>query len=403
MGSRCVPARHGPPGLHDAALAGGSGRAWSGVTLPTVPVGTSSRLGFKQGGDSSLVRAAVGGARLTRSVHAGTRVTSMMRTVRFLTGLAMVVAGVSLAAPMATQLVNARLGAADSARPPGAIAGGDTAAAAWAGAFPAGAPGGTAAAGGGFCIPDVRSPAGPAAALSPLSAPSAPATFDSGSGAAAGYEPPPAPVPLPAIPAEVSLAPPPVEVMYRSTLDVPPPPLLDAAAPAPLAVSRASYEGPAGVGVVRMVSAEGAPAPQPAGLQSTAPPTVVPSTYAVRDGDDLTSIATRLYGHPGAAEAIWTANRDRLADPAVLPIGIALRIPPSWVPPAARVTGAGADAVIEPSRRPAKVRVAPGETFESLAVRFYGNGGWANRLWEANRDQVRDPALLVAGIELRLP
>ena len=49
------------------------------------------------------------------------------------------------------------------------------------------------------------------------------------------------------------------------------------------------------------------------------------------------------------------------------------------------------------------VRVGPGETLETLAQRFYGDRGMATRLWEANRDRLRNPALVTAGMELRLP
>jgi phage tail protein X len=74
---------------------------------------------------------------------------------------------------------------------------------------------------------------------------------------------------------------------------------------------------------------------------------VDPATiYIVRDGDDLTTIATRFYGHPAAAAAIWQANRGLLSDPAVLPIGAALLLPPRGV-----VAGLGRAAdqtVIEP-------------------------------------------------------
>jgi nucleoid-associated protein YgaU len=49
------------------------------------------------------------------------------------------------------------------------------------------------------------------------------------------------------------------------------------------------------------------------------------------------------------------------------------------------------------------VRLAPGETLESLAVRFYGDRSAVNRIWEANRDRLRSPELAVAGMELRLP
>jgi phage tail protein X len=52
------------------------------------------------------------------------------------------------------------------------------------------------------------------------------------------------------------------------------------------------------------------------------------SVYRVRDGDDLTGIANRFYGTPAAAGPIWNANRGRLADPEVLPIGVEIVLPP---------------------------------------------------------------------------
>ena len=329
----------------------------------------------------------------------------MMRTARFLTGLVMVVTGVSLAAPMATRLVEAQLGGASGVAVASAPASSPAGPAAWAGAGPVSAVGPAGA--GGYCIPDTRSAVadGPDLAT-PQEAVSLPLPADELQAPSAGYSPPPPPNVLPASPADLSLAPPAFNSTYRSTLDVPPPPLLDVAAPAPLAVSTPARDGVTtlaggplpGAGVIHTVAAEIPSAP------AFTAPSAAPSTYTIRDGDDLTSIATRLYGHPGAAEAIWLANRDRLTDPAVLPIGLSLRIPPTWVPPAARQRGlAGAGAPIEPASRPARVRVGPGESLESLAERFYGDRAMAGRLWEANRDQLRSPALLVAGMDLRLP
>ena len=329
----------------------------------------------------------------------------MMRTARFLTGLVMVVTGVSLAAPMATRLVEAQLGGASGVAVASAPASSPAGPAAWAGAGPVSAVGPAGA--GGYCIPDSRSAVADGSDLAtPQEAVSLPLPADELQAPSAGYSPPPPPNVLPASPADLSLAPPAFNSTYRSTLDVPPPPLLDVAAPAPLAVSTPARDGVTtlagglmpGAGVIRTVSAEIPSAP------AFTAPSAAPSTYTIRDGDDLTSIATRLYGHPGAAEAIWLANRDRLTDPAVLPIGLSLRIPPTWVPPAARQRGlAGAGAPIEPASRPARVRVGPGESLESLAERFYGDRAMAGRLWEANRDQLRSPALLVAGMDLRLP
>ena len=189
-------------------------------------------------------------------------------------------------------------------------------------------------------------------------------------------------------------------------------------------------------------------------------PAAAAAEYVIRDGDDLTGIALRVYGHAGAATAIWTANRDRLADPSVLPIGLTLRLPPSWTLPAARapqgggpamaieptfgtvgsdggarggttgeagtpvaqaatepswlqaapsqappaiLTAAAAAAPAETAARPGTVRVAVGDSLESLAVRYYGDRTMASRIWLANRDRLRSPDLLVPGAELRLP
>lgn len=296
----------------------------------------------------------------------------MMRTVRFLAGLALVAVGVGMAAPFLTRAAQVILDAP--------AAGASSGMAAWAGAAPGGGLVPPSPGAGGYVIPDPRGAPGgpafppPAPALAPPPAPSsvpeAPMVIDA--------------QPLPVRPADVTLAPPAFPSQYRSTLDVPPPPLLDVDAAAPLVVG----EPGAAAGPIRTVSAQ-------------MPVATGALTYAVRDGDDLTGIAARLYGHPGAAEAIWNANRDRLTDPALLPIGTVLRLPPSWAPAASR--SPASSALVEPARRPSRVLVGPGETLESLAQRFYGDKAWADRLWEANRDQLRSPQLLVAGMELRLP
>jgi nucleoid-associated protein YgaU len=205
----------------------------------------------------------------------------------------------------------------------------------------------------------------------------------------ADYAPPPPPAPLPPVAADMSRSTPRIDAAYRSTLDVPPPPLLDADSPPPLAVAWSANDA-ARAG---RMAAGGPPSPPPAAS----------SVYVVRDGDDLTGIATRIYGNPAAADVIWSVNRDRLTDPSLLPIGMELRIPPAWSVPTARSSAAAGAPLIEPVRRPGSVRVGPGETLETLAQRFYGDRTMATRLWEANRDRLRSPALVTAGMELRLP
>jgi len=124
--------------------------------------------------------------------------------------------------------------------------------------------------------------------------------------------PPPPPEPLPPEPSAFTASSPDLAPGYRPTLQSPPPPLLDAHTAPPLAVGWTPRYPHAQVGMQR----------------SPAFASEQPRIYVVRDGDDLTGIASRFYGHPAAAGAIWEANRGLLRDPGILPIGAALVLPP---------------------------------------------------------------------------
>ena len=366
-----------------------------------------------------------------------------MHTVRFVLGMAMLAGGVMLAQPFAAAVLAARSGT-----------GPETAGVPASAAFGMQQPGGStmATAPVGHAIPDARLAGLPEGPHVPLA--------NAGQFPPAALAPilPPAPTPLPASGLDLSPASPPLDGTYRSTVEIPPPPLLDVHAPPPLSAGWSVHD------VVRPA------VPNPA-MQTMA----APADYVVRDGDDLTGIALKVYGHAGAATAIWTANRDRLTDPQVLPIGLSLRLPPSWTVPAAHSgQGDGAGPAIEPTfaaaqgggpvsggpmrggaagepgtptsgngadafwlqgagaassappaflttahghraspeatsappataTRPATVRVGMGDSLESIAVRFYGDRAMASRIWLANRDRLRSPDLLVPGVELRLP
>lgn len=233
-------------------------------------------------------------------------------------------------------------------------------------------------------------------------------------------------------------APPDLYGAYRTTVEMPPPPLLD---------------GSQEVSKYRMEQTTGK-----SGGPRRHVPNSIPETYRVQDGDDLTGIATRLYGHPRAATALWQVNANRLSSPEVLPIGFEMVVPPAWrvfgkssahgdayriepvesprieVPMASvHATSMQSDSFVRKheatqnqstdnpwlghapelhSIRPGKtiatqsrgtIRVAPGETLASLAQRVYGNADMADSIFNANRDRLRNPALLVPGTELRLP
>ena len=321
---------------------------------------------------------------------------SLGGAIRFVVGAAMVASGVVLAAPLASAV--AKRWSLDP----------------WAGARPMS----MSAVPGVNVMPACPAPpaAGPAAAVAhpwpdqpPAESPAPLPRSD--------YAPPPPPAQLPPAPAALAAPSPALGGTYRSTLEMPPPPLLDGQRPPPLAVSWSA-----------------SPAPQPPTAARMMPPALVPPTYTVRDGDDLTAIASRFYGHPAAAAAVWSANRETVPDPDLLPIGVELKLPPPWTIRTDRAAGSIEPPALTPDRRPepaqapaaasqwldpmqprpaavapgaasagGAVRVAPGETLASLGQRFYGNPAAAQRIWEANRDRLRSPDLLVAGMELRLP
>lgn len=226
---------------------------------------------------------------------------------------------------------------------------------------------------------------------------------------------------------------------YRTTVEMPPPPLLDGSkdvAQHQMDQTSKKRRGP---------------------RRHT--PESIPETYLVQDGDDLTGIATRLYGHPRAASALWQVNANRLSSPEVLPIGFEMVVPPAWrvfgkssvhgnahriepteetrmeVPRGATIQATSMPKEIFDQPYPSTpnkatgspwlgrapelhsiypdktitaqsrgmIRVAPGETLASLAQRVYGNANMAGSIFNANRDRLRSPALLVPGTELRLP
>lgn len=341
-------------------------------------------------------------------------------TIRLVIGAALVAAGVPLVGPLA-----AKLAAAARATP-----------AAMPQAVPApGAPVGPQAA---AAVPTAIDHATPAAAegvpaADPWVAQAGFAAPDSAGGLQLDRCPPPPPAPLPATPHELTQASPALGAAYRSTLRVPPPDLLDAAAPPPAL----PWPAPA-------LPAANGPAPTAfaASPAAVAGDVTVPSTYRIQDGDDLAAIAGRFYGHPAAASAIWAENRATIPNPDLLPIGAELRLPPAWAVGGRRVAGAIEPAAYArpvavaapapsgharptwlapaPELQPApvpvtpppsfgavpaagSVRVGPGETLVSLARRLYGNPAAADEIFAVNRDRLRSPDLVVAGMELRLP
>lgn len=137
--------------------------------------------------------------------------------------------------------------------------------------------------------------------------------------------------PLPPAPAAVHQPPPSLPGVYRSALDLPPPPLLDAHAPPPLA-GNSTWRRPSSREEGALIDGRWAADERVSHSRAVNPDVATrlrpAESYVVRDGDDLTAIAVRIYGHPAAATLLWQANRDRLAAADLLPVGMPLRVPP---------------------------------------------------------------------------
>ncbi|GIW72913.1 MAG: hypothetical protein KatS3mg102_2455 [Planctomycetota bacterium] len=127
--------------------------------------------------------------------------------------------------------------------------------------------------------------------------------------------------------------------------------------------------------------------------------------HAVQPGDTLSRIAAQHYGDARLYHRIVEANRDKLRDPDVLPLGVVLEIP---APPAQPAAGTAATATASPpgtaSTPSGRIHVVqPGDTLYRLAAHYLGSGTAYTRIYEANRDQMRSPNDLRVGMRIVIP
>jgi len=154
-------------------------------------------------------------------------------------------------------------------------------------------------------------------------------------------------------------------------------------------------------------------------VQQERPSTIVPetiSTYRVRRGDTLIGIARKVYGRAGRTEylRIFRANRDKLTDPQVLPVGVVLTIPPLKGESRAMVrvgrTGKHyTEMTLEQMERhfnAGKVYVVrAGDNLTRIARRTMGDGSRSAvmKLLRVNRKRIKDPDRLTVGMKLIIP
>lgn len=162
-------------------------------------------------------------------------------------------------------------------------------------------------------------------------------------------------------------------------------------------------------------------------------------THKIVDGDTLQKLAQRYLGSADRYADLYQYNRDVLKNPEVLPIGVELRIPPKYIlPPTGSIDGsalpaaqgnaspgnsAGAQSTATPAMPPLVnvPRTAPaspasaqrpkprtytvqfGDNLVDIARKLYGDGRRYQDLFEANRNQLRTPTDLKAGMVLAVP
>lgn len=133
------------------------------------------------------------------------------------------------------------------------------------------------------------------------------------------------------------------------------------------------------------------------------------TSYRVRPGDDLWSVAEQLLGQGSRWRLLADANPALLANPTVdLTPGVRLVVPelPDEPDVAAPETGARR-ALARPEQRraasPLTVVVKRGDTLSGLAEEHLGAAAKWPRIFRANKDRIKDPDAIDVGWQLVIP
>jgi len=272
--------------------------------------------------------------------------------------------------------------------------------------------------------PEVKKPSDPAPAAPPKADRSA--------------APPPKSAPLPREPAAVQITPPKLPMPVSEPMA--PKPEKRRTAPVIPAVPSEPVEETDRVARADKPTADNvslASAPDPAPSEG--------EVFVVRPSDTLSKVARAVYGRSDRAtiQALFEANRDQLKDINRVKVGQRLRVPPLTDRPAAKasskfrvVDAAPSEPLPSPAPRPsAPVRSASGsaktrqvayrsesgsrpsrtsgdwrwhvvkrnESLREIARRQLGNGERWREIYSMNKDRIRTPNRLIAGMRLRVP
>jgi nucleoid-associated protein YgaU len=146
--------------------------------------------------------------------------------------------------------------------------------------------------------------------------------------------------------------------------------------------------------------APAAPTAEPAALadvpapvsEPSAPEPVVPDSgetesYTIQQGDTLMKVAFETYGDLYEWKKIYEMNRDKLTDPN--------RIPPGTV-----LTLGKPSSPVSIDRNGEKYMIRSGDTLGTISDDIYGTPRKWKKLWENNRQLIKDPNKIFAGFYL---
>lgn len=161
-----------------------------------------------------------------------------------------------------------------------------------------------------------------------------------------------------------------------------PAPDLNSAPPAPVAESTEATPAP---------SVSDAPAPVERSVASAAPVPVSGEglSYTVKAGDTLMKISWEQYGDLFRWREIYSLNRSKIQDPNHVPPGTVLQIAGTGRSPASAVEHNGT-----------QYQIVQGDTLGKISGKVYGAIEKWKKIWENNKQLIRDPNKIYAGFYL---
>ncbi len=136
-----------------------------------------------------------------------------------------------------------------------------------------------------------------------------------------------------------------------------------------------------------VAAADSAPVPAPPAETDRVSPAAGTQSYVVQPGDTLMKLAFEHYGNLYDWRKIYESNRASIPNPARLEPGTTLQIEKSNIPFTIERHG---DAYL----------IKQGDTLVSIAYDLYGLKQKWRKLWENNKQMIRDPNLIFAGFTL---